>query len=130
MTGIFVKNKLYNLNMSFQLVTPAYAAAFTSECLGTGEGADVATLNGITCLIGNLISPLPVIIALAAVIMIIIAGIRLTAAGSDPKAVSSAWQTFTWAIIGLVLLSVAWLVLVIIENVTGAKVTEFGFPSL
>lgn len=111
--------------MSFQLVTPAYAAEFSGECIKDG----VATIRGITCLIGNIISPLPAIIALAAVAMIIMAGIRLVSAGSDPKAVSSAWQTFTWAIIGLILLSVAWLVLVIIENLTGAPVTEFGFPN-
>lgn len=110
--------------MSFQIVTPAYAAAFTGECVQDG----VATINGITCLIKNVISPLPALITLAAVFMVVFAGIRLINSGSDPKAVASAWQTFIWAIIGIVLLSVAWLVLTIIENFTGAKVTEFGIP--
>jgi len=59
--------------------------------------------------------------------MLIIAGIRITLAGSDPKAIAGAWQTFTWAIVGIVLLAVAWIIIVAIENFTGAKVTEFGF---
>ncbi len=117
--------------MSLNLIPQAYAATWASldpNCLGIGEGADVATINGITCLIKNIIKPLPALIALAAVVMIVMAGMRLINAGSDPKAVASAWQTFIWAIIGIILLSVAWLVLVIIENFTGAKVTEFAIP--
>ncbi len=88
---------------------------------------DVATVRGLECLIKNLINPLPSIIALTALIMLIVSGIRLTISGANPKASASAWQTFTWAIVGIVLLSGAWLILVAIEKFTGAKVTEFGF---
>lgn len=88
----------------------------------------VATLLGITCVIKNLLSPLPAIIALAALIMVIFSGIRLVNAGADPKAYSSAISTFQYAIIGLILLSGAWLILVIIERFTGAPVTQFGTP--
>ena len=54
------------------------------------------------------------------------AGIRLISAGAEPKAVASAYSMFTWAVIGLILLAVVWLALVLIENFTGAKVTQFG----
>lgn len=89
---------------------------------------EVATLRGITCLIGNLLRPLPAIIALAALAMVIMAGIRLVSAGADPKAYASAMQTFQWAIIGLILLSGAWLILILIERLTGAPITQFGLP--
>jgi len=61
--------------------------------------------------------------------MIIMAGIRLLNAGSDPKAVASAWNTFTWAIIGLILLAVVWIILVLIGKFTGANVTTFTIPT-
>jgi len=89
---------------------------------------EVATLHGITCLIGNLLRPLPAIIALAALAMVIMAGIRLVSAGADSKAYASAMQTFQWAVIGLILLSGAWLILILIERLTGAPVTQFGLP--
>lgn len=119
--------------MSFQLIPQAYAATkWTGECIGivatqgSGGNIEVATIQGVTCLIKNILAPMPAFIALVAVGIIIMAGIRLTTAGSDPKAVASAWNMFTWAIIGLVLLAGVWLALIIIENITGAKVTQFG----
>ena len=97
---------------------------WTEECVQDG----VATLGGIVCVIRNLLTPLPAIIALAALAMVIMAGIRLVNAGADPKAYASAFSTFQWAIIGLILLSGAWLILVLIERFTGAPITQFGLP--
>jgi len=117
--------------MSFQLVPQAYAAdKWIGECVGQNvsgvDATDVASIQGVFCLIKNVLTPLPALLALVAVGMIIIAGIRLMTAGADPKAVASAWSMFTWAVIGLILLAGIWLVLVLIENFTGAKVTQFG----
>lgn len=97
---------------------------WTADCVQDG----VATLGGIVCVIKNIIAPLPGVIALAALAMVILAGIRLVMAGADPKAYASAWSTFQWALIGLLLLSGSWLVLIIIERLTGAPVTQFGIP--
>lgn len=94
------------------------------ECVEQG----VATLIGITCIIRNLLKPLPALIALAALGMVIYAGIRIISAGADPKAYASALATLQYAIIGIILLSGAWLILVLIERFTGAPVTTFGLP--
>lgn len=115
--------------MLFQLVPQTYAAAWTSinpDCVSEG----VATIKGIECLFQNLISPVPALLALVAVGMIIFAGIRLLTAGADPKAYAAAWSTFTWAIIGLILLSAAWLIIVLIGKFTGANITTFSLPTL
>ncbi|KKT40520.1 hypothetical protein A3K29_01005 [Candidatus Collierbacteria bacterium RIFOXYB2_FULL_46_14] len=117
--------------MTLSFIPQAYAASnWSGECVGQNvagvDATDVASIQGITCLLRNVLSPIPALIALAAVGIIIMAGIRLTTAGSDPKAVASAWNMFTWAVIGLILLSAVWLALVLIENFTGAKVTQFG----
>jgi hypothetical protein len=108
--------------MMFQLVSPAYAAStWGSSCVYEG----VATIKGIECVFSNLISPIPVLLALVAVGMIIMAGIRLLMAGADPKAYAAAWNTFVWAIVGLVLLAAAWLIIVLIERFTGANLSTF-----
>lgn len=115
--------------MLFQLVSPVFAAesAWSAECVGVGDASDVATIQGIICVIKNILKPIPALIALAAVIMIIMAGIRIINSGSDPKALAAAWSSFTYAVIGLILLAVVWLILVIIKNFTGADVTNLQF---
>lgn len=109
---------------------PTYAQFIKAkdwEAAGCAQ-QDVVTLGGITCIVKNLLYQIPYVIALAALAMVIMAGIRLVSAGADPKAYASAMQTFQWAVIGLILLSGAWLILVLIERFTGAPVTQFGIP--
>jgi len=118
--------------MIFQLAAPVYAAAstWTDECVyNVPDEGKIATIKGIECLFKNLISPVPALLALVAVGMIVFAGIRLINAGADPKATAAAWNTFTWAVIGLILLSAAWLVLILISKFTGTDVTTFTIPS-
>lgn len=111
--------------MTFQFIPQAYAAAWGPECVSDG----VATIKGIECVFTNLISPIPALLALVAVGMIIMAGIRLLTAGADPKAYAAAWNTFVWAVIGLILLSAAWLIIVLISKFTGAPLSTFSLPS-
>lgn len=112
--------------MIFHIVSPVCAATWGGQCVGSSFG-DVATITGITCLITNLLSQIPKALTLIAVGMVIYAGVRLIGAGADPKAYAAAWATFTYAIIGLILMAVVWLVLIAIQNFTGAQVTNFGF---
>ncbi len=57
-------------------------------------------------------------------------GIKFITSGGESKALSDAWRTFTWALLGLAFLALAGVALRIIEGFTGVKVTEycFGFP--
>ncbi len=50
--------------------------------------------------------------------------------GGDPKALAHAWSSVTWAFMGLFFMVLAWLVLKLIAEVTGANVTSYclGFP--
>jgi len=107
-----------------KLIPTAYAATnCASECI-SGPDNDVATLQGIFCVLKNILQPIPALIVLTALFMIIFSGIRIMIAGDDPKALASAWQTFTWAIIGIILLAGAWFILIAIQKFTGANVTE------
>jgi len=111
-----------------QFFTPRPAhAAWTGDCVAE---TNVATIRGITCLIEKVILPFPALIVLVALGMILFASVRVILSGSDPKAYASAMQTLLFAVIGIILLSAAWLILVTIEKFTGAKVTKFGIPDL
>ena len=99
------------------------ATIFTGDCQTDG----VITITGFICLINEILVQIPKVVAFAAVCMIIYSGIRLINAGSNPKEYSAAWATLSYAVIGLIMLAVVWIILVFIEQFTGAPVTKFGF---
>jgi hypothetical protein len=63
--------------------------------------------------------------AIVLFIMLVVGGFRYITAGGDPKALEGAKNTLTYAILGIVLVASAFLVLRLIEQFTGAPVTEF-----
>lgn len=115
--------------MSFHLIPQVYAATtWRPDCVGnTAVSNNVVSIQGITCLIEGILAPIPSLLALTAVVMVIISGVKLIGAGAEPKAYAAAWATFTYAIIGLVLMSAIWLILVAIKNFTGVDILNFGF---
>lgn len=58
-------------------------------------------------------------------IMLVYAGIRFITSGGDPKSISAASTTITWAILGILFLAIGWLFLRLIESFTGIPVTKF-----
>ena len=58
-------------------------------------------------------------------LILLMSGLKYMSAGGDPKAVESAKKSLTTAIGGIVFIALAYLILVLIEEITGAKVTEF-----
>lgn len=65
-------------------------------------------------------------------IMLIYGGIKYLVSGGEAKVLASAGQTFTWAILGILFLVIAWLILLLIKAFTGVDVTQFclGFPGV
>lgn len=120
MTVFFV----YNLIMNFHIVKVAYAASatWTGECVS----GDVATIQGIGCLVGNLLGFFPYLIVFVAVGIIITSGVKImTAPAGDAKTLSAAWSAITWSVIGIILMSIIWFAIILIEKFTGANLTEF-----
>lgn len=66
------------------------------------------------------------------VIMLTVGGIRYLTSGGEAKAVASASNTFTWALLGMLFLVLIWLFLLLIKQFTGIDVTKFcfGFPGV
>ncbi|MCL4366744.1 pilin [Patescibacteria group bacterium] len=61
-------------------------------------------------------------------VVLLIAGLKYLTSGGDPKALASAGNTITWALLGIVFMILAWLILLLIEKFTGVNVTHFCIP--
>ena len=59
-------------------------------------------------------------------VLLLVGGFKYIISGGDPKAVESAKKTLTYAIGGLVVILVSYLILVLISKVTGVDVTNFN----
>lgn len=89
--------------------------------------SDPATLDQIPTYFGNVLQALIPLIGMLAFIMILVGGFKILTSGGDPKGMSGGKQTISLAVGGLVLAIVSWLVLLLIENITGSPVTQFNF---
>ena len=93
-------------------------------------GPPPAGLDQIEDLFKSIIS---VIVGLGFIVMLVLivwAGIKYLTSGGEPKAVQSAHQTVTWALLGIIFMAIAWLVLQLIKVFTGIHVTIFNIKTL
>jgi len=89
--------------------------------LPSGETVEVATIKGFECIFQNVLNIVVRLAGIAVLIFIIIGGFQYLTAGGDPKKSESAKNTITYAILGLVLLILAWFILKFIQTFTGIK---------
>ena len=90
----------------------------------------VATIQGVACLIANVLSVTLSLIGLAGFIMLIIGSIRWLISGGNAQNIESARKTITFAIIGLVVALSSFMIMNLIARFTGINViTEFFIPS-
>jgi len=84
--------------------------------------AGVAELEN---LVSRIISLSVAASGIALLVVLTIAGFKFLTSGGEPKAIQSASQAVTWALLGMLFLVIAWLVLQLIESITGVQVTKF-----
>ncbi len=89
-----------------------------------------AGLQQIEDLFKNVISVVVGLAFIATLVMLISAGFKYLTSGGEPKAIQQAHVTVTWALLGILFLAIAWLILLLIENFTGVKVTMFNVRAL
>ncbi|MCL5784434.1 MAG: pilin [Patescibacteria group bacterium] len=88
-------------------------------------GPGPAGLQQLQELIQRLINLSVGLAVIALTVMLVVGGIKYLTSGGEPKAISSANSTLTWALLGFLFLILAWLVLKLIEAFTGVPVTKF-----
>lgn len=81
----------------------------------------IARLGCLPFYLGNIINGLFALSGIAAVILIIISGIRLLVSGGDPVAVAKARRSLFYSIVGFVIVLGSFLILRVISFVTGAE---------
>lgn len=108
----------------FANISPVYAAQDWANTAGCAVN-EVATIKGFECLFSNFISVILAFAGIVLFIMLVTGGFRYLVSGGDPKAVEAAKGTLTQAIVGLVILVLAFLILKLIETITGVPITQF-----
>ena len=117
--------------------TPAHAQAtkswtdiqvgcVSSETVPDGT-ADVATLQGVECVVQNILGIAMSAIGIAAFVMLLIGSFLYLTSGGNPKSTDAAKKTITMAITGIVVALLGWIIINFIGVFTGTgeKVTIF-----
>jgi len=111
----------------YSLLTPILAQSAWSDGFCVKNG-DVATIQGIECLFANVLQVIVLLAGLAFLFMFISGGFQYLLSSGDPKKVAASGSTLTMAFLGLIGVIGSWLILRLIENFTGVKLTEFKIP--
>jgi len=88
----------------------------------------VATIECLVPLFTNAIKAVVSFGAVALFVMLLVGGFKFLTSGGDSKKLESARGTVTQAIVGIVIMSLAYLILYSIETFTGVSVTTITLP--
>lgn len=98
----------------------AQTVAWSGRCLGPAEYAqDVATIQGVECLVANVLATAITIIGIAAFVMFLIGSFRYLTAGANSKGVEGGKNAISFAILGIVVALASFLILRFISTFTG-----------
>ena len=93
----------------------------TRKWEGVCVNNEVATIQGVQCLIANLLSIAVTVVGMVGFIMIIIGAFKFLLSGSSSKGTEEGRNTIGFAIIGLVVALSAYFILNIVASFTGVK---------
>lgn len=114
------------------LATPvsAQTRAWRGICTDDGTSTGVATIQGLQCLIANILSVSLTFIGLAGFVMIIYGSFKYLLSGGNSKGTESARSTITFAVVGLVVALSAFIILNLVAEFTGVDlIRQFTIPS-
>lgn len=101
-------------------ISPIYAANIV--------GNEPNRLCDLVDIFGNAIGIVVAIAGIVLFVMLVLGGFKYLTSGGDPKGIEQARGTLTYAIAGVALLAIAWLILLFIKTFTGVEVTVFNIP--
>lgn len=130
------------LMLIFAPVAHAQTQAWTGVCVGTkinivdynnntssADATTVPTIQGLQCLIGNILSVAITGIGLIGFVMFIVGAFFYMLSGGNAKGTETAKNTITYAIIGLVVALSAFIILNLIAAFTGvSSILNFSIP--
>lgn len=98
------------------------------ECVQTIGDVDVPTIKCLEAVFTRVLTVAVSLAILALFVMLVVGGFKYLTSGGDQKATASAKQTMTYAILGLGLMIVAYIIFLLIETITGVGVLNFVIP--
>jgi hypothetical protein len=116
--------------LAYLSIAPQVFAADWGACVQGGTGADpgAATIQCLEPLFVNVVNGIASLAGVALFIMVVVSGFTFMTSGGDPKKLEQAKGAFTNALIGLVVMVVAYLILRTISIFTTTPVTTFTIP--
>lgn len=85
-----------------------------------------ATIADLGTVFGNVVKSILGFAGIALFILLLVGGFKYITSGGDPKALEGAQKTITYAIAGLIVIILSFLILVLISTITGVDVTKFN----
>jgi hypothetical protein len=102
---------------------------WSGVCTDNGRPDGVATIQGLQCLIGNVLQIGVTGIGLAGFVMLIVGSFRYLLSGGNAKGVDEGRKTITYAVIGLVVAISAYFILRLVADFTGVQsILNFRIP--
>jgi len=98
------------------------------EWLGGTEqqaAGGIATLRGLEAVFNNIVAVSTGLVGIVLFVMLIVGGVKYITSGGEREAAASARKTLTFALLGMVLFVAAYLIMRLIETITGAPVMVF-----
>lgn len=95
---------------------------------GTTDTVEVATIQGFECIVQVILNLVVRFAGIALFIMLVIGGFKYLTSGGNPEETGKAAKTITTAILGMILLLGAWLIILLIQEITGVSLTQFAIP--
>ena len=84
-----------------------------------------AKLSELEDIFGNIVGVALELAGIVLFIMLIVGGFKYTTSGGNPQQAEAAKKTITYAIFGIVLLAMSFLILKLIQQFTGVDFTQF-----
>jgi|GEM_PF-869369 len=133
--AFFILSAIEGLSCYLSNISPVFAQPQTlptsSIPLPTNaqRGEGVVEIKALEIIFSNILSVVTTLAGIAVLIVLISGGFNWMTSGGDPKKAESARNTITYAIVGIILMIIAWLILRFIHEFTGVNVTIFNIPS-
>jgi TRAP-type C4-dicarboxylate transport system permease small subunit len=93
---------------------------------GTHVINNVATFRGLEWIFQNIVVSILSLAGIALFIMLLVGGFKYMTSGGNPENAAAAQKTITYAIVGIIIIALAYLILVFISTFTGADTTNFS----
>ena len=130
-TSTLPKTKLIIIFLSFflfnSLFLPPSAQAQSSWSSNCYQQGDVATIQGVECVFGNVLRIILTLIGIASFLMIVIAAFQYLTSAGDAKKTEVARSTLTFAVIGVGLAIICWFALQFIAGFTLTRPSDLLF---